>query len=78
MKEHQCITYFRVSTQKQGISGLGLDAQRSAVAKYLTGSSKTVLAEFVEIETGRVLTPWIVALNCVWHLSFARSMEPPF
>lgn len=53
MKEHQYISYLRVSSQKQGISGLGLDAQRSAVAKHLTGSSKTVLAEFVEIETGK-------------------------
>ena len=53
MKDQQYVTYYRVSTQKQGISGLGLDAQRSSVANYLLGSSKTVLAEFVEIETGK-------------------------
>ena len=53
MKEQQYVTYYRVSTQKQGTSGLGLDAQRSSVANYLLGSSKTVLAEFVEIETGK-------------------------
>jgi DNA invertase Pin-like site-specific DNA recombinase len=53
MKEQQYVTYYRVSTQKQGTSGLGLDAQRSSVANYLLGSSKTVLVEFVEIETGK-------------------------
>lgn len=53
MKELQFVTYYRVSTQKQGTSGLGLEAQRSAVANYLARSSKTVLAEFVEVETGK-------------------------
>lgn len=47
------ITYFRVSTQKQGASGLGLEAQRQAVAAYLLERDRTVLAEFVEIETGK-------------------------
>lgn len=53
MTSHNFVTYYRVSTQKQGASGLGLDAQRNLVANYLLGSSKTVLAEFVEIETGK-------------------------
>lgn len=47
------VTYYRVSTQKQGLSGLGLDAQRSAVTNYLMGADKAVLAEFVEVETGK-------------------------
>ena len=47
------ITYFRVSTVKQGASGLGLEAQRQAVITYLSGRDKTVLAEFVEVETGK-------------------------
>ncbi|MDE2175945.1 MAG: recombinase family protein [Betaproteobacteria bacterium] len=49
----QFITYFRVSTVKQGASGLGLEAQRQAVMTYLLGRDKAVLAEFVEIETGK-------------------------
>lgn len=53
MKEQQYVTYYRVSTQKQGISGLGLDAQRSSVNAYLLGSSKSVICEYVEIETGK-------------------------
>jgi DNA invertase Pin-like site-specific DNA recombinase len=47
------VTYYRVSTARQGISGLGLDAQRQTVAQFLLGGSKTVLAEFVEVETGK-------------------------
>jgi DNA invertase Pin-like site-specific DNA recombinase len=51
--ENQFVTYFRVSTVRQGISGLGLDAQRLTVSQYLTGSTRTVLNEFVEVETGK-------------------------
>jgi DNA invertase Pin-like site-specific DNA recombinase len=47
------ISYFRVSTSKQGQSGLGLEAQRQAVTAYLNGGRWTVLAEFVEIESGK-------------------------
>lgn len=44
------VTYCRVSTDKQGRSGLGLDAQRHTVMQYT--SNGNVLAEFVEIESG--------------------------
>ncbi|AMG76312.1 recombinase family protein [Sphingopyxis granuli] len=47
------ISYYRVSTQKQGRSGLGLEAQRRAVADYLNGGEWELLDEFVEIESGR-------------------------
>lgn len=53
MSHDQFVTYFRVSTARQGASGLGLDAQRQTVAQYLSGSARTVLAEFVEVETGK-------------------------
>jgi DNA invertase Pin-like site-specific DNA recombinase len=49
----QFVTYFRVSTARQGASGLGLDAQRQTVSQYLAGCSKTVLVEFLEVETGK-------------------------
>lgn len=47
------VSYLRVSTARQGRSGLGLDAQREAVNTYLNGGSWTVLASFVEVESGR-------------------------
>lgn len=53
MTQQKFVTYFRVSTQKQGASGLGLDAQRLTVSQYLSEGVRTVLTEFVEIETGK-------------------------
>ncbi|WP_342779043.1 recombinase family protein [Methylobacterium terricola] len=47
------VTYARVSTARQGRSGLGLDAQREAVRAYLNGGRWTVVGEFVEVESGR-------------------------
>jgi DNA invertase Pin-like site-specific DNA recombinase len=46
------IAYYRVSTDRQGKSGLGLEAQRQAVETYLNGGSWTLVAEFVEVESG--------------------------
>jgi DNA invertase Pin-like site-specific DNA recombinase len=47
------IAYYRVSTDRQGRSGLGLEAQRAAVGRYLASMGGTLLAEHTEVETGR-------------------------
>ena len=47
------VGYYRVSTQRQGKSGLGLEAQRKAVAAYAASHGLTVADEFTEIETGK-------------------------
>jgi DNA invertase Pin-like site-specific DNA recombinase len=47
------IAYLRVSTSKQGKSGLGMDAQRAAVKAFLNGDKWALIAEFVEVESGR-------------------------
>jgi len=49
----QFVGYYRVSTDRQGKSGLGLQAQRDAVAKYVAGSGGVVTAEFEEVESGK-------------------------
>jgi DNA invertase Pin-like site-specific DNA recombinase len=46
------ISYFRVSTARQGDSGLGLEAQRKAVVDFLNGPWE-VLGEYTEIESGK-------------------------
>jgi DNA invertase Pin-like site-specific DNA recombinase len=47
------ISYLRVSRDKQARSGLGIEAQRASVASYLNGGQWTLLAEYVETESGR-------------------------
>ena len=47
------VSYLRVSTKKQGRSGLGLEAQREKVAQYIAGAGAVLLMEFQEEETGK-------------------------
>ncbi len=47
------VSYLRVSTDSQGRSGLGLDAQRQAVAAHVVAAGGQLVAEFQEIESGK-------------------------
>lgn len=47
------VSYLRVSTERQGRSGLGLEAQRQAVARYTKDMGAELVAEFEEVETGK-------------------------
>lgn len=49
----RAIAYYRVSTQRQGRSGLGIDAQRSAVERFAEAEGFDLICEFVEVETGK-------------------------
>ncbi|MBX9847486.1 MAG: recombinase family protein [Xanthobacteraceae bacterium] len=53
MAKGRFVSYLRVSTDRQGKSGLGLEAQREAVTTYLNGGAWKLVAEFVEVESGR-------------------------
>jgi len=53
MAQGKFISYLRVSTATQGKSGLGLEAQREAVAQYLNGGEWDLVEEVVEVESGR-------------------------
>lgn len=50
---NKIISYIRVSTQKQGLSGLGMEAQEEAVKQYIKATGAKLVAEFVEVESGR-------------------------
>lgn len=49
----QIVAYLRVSTTQQGKSGLGIEAQRAAIARFCAAESYDVEAEHVEVETGK-------------------------
>src|ERR1700733_15282944 len=53
MTNGKFVSYLRVSTARQGISGLGLEAQREAVARYLNGGCWSLVQEVVEGERGK-------------------------
>jgi DNA invertase Pin-like site-specific DNA recombinase len=53
MAQGRFVAYYRVSTARQGQSGLGLDAQREAVTRYLDGGTWELAGEFTETETGK-------------------------
>lgn len=52
MQQTKFVGYYRVSTQRQGFSGLGIEAQQAAVGNYLRGRGE-LLGAFVEVESGR-------------------------
>ena len=51
--ETKFVAYYRVSTKKQGKSGLGLDAQRDTVSKFIKRNGDRIVAEFTEVESGK-------------------------
>lgn len=53
MAEGSFVSYCRVSTVRQGKSGLGLEAQREAVKGYLNGGKWSLMSEFTEVESGK-------------------------
>ena len=52
-KSNKCVSYIRVSTSGRGKSGLGIEAQRAAVARFADAEGFEIVAEHVEIETGK-------------------------
>lgn len=53
MASSDFVAYYRVSTRKQGNSGLGLSAQRDTVARYLSSGECRIIADFTEVESGK-------------------------
>ena len=46
------VLYYRVSTQKQGVDGLGINAQKKSVEQFIRNDESEIIGEFTEIETG--------------------------
>ena len=53
MNRGKFVAYYRVSTARQGQSGLGLEAQQKAVMDYLNGGDWELVGDFTEVETGK-------------------------
>ena len=53
MAKTRFVSYLRVSTARQGTSGLGLEAQRAAVAGFLNSGDWTLVEEVLEVESGK-------------------------
>jgi DNA invertase Pin-like site-specific DNA recombinase len=49
----KAIAYYRVSTKKQGESGLGLEGQRATIERFIPGSQYELVGEYIEIESGK-------------------------
>lgn len=53
MKDRKFVAYYRVSTARQGRSGLGLDAQKQSVVNFVAGERSSLIGEYTEIESGK-------------------------
>lgn len=53
----KAVSYYRVSTAKQGKSGLGLEAQRKAIEDFTSAGNWQIIGEFIEIESGKLDRP---------------------
>src|SRR5690242_15642470 len=49
----QAVAYYRVSTARQGRSGLGIEAQKEAIARFTQAEGFERIGEFIEVETGK-------------------------
>src|SRR5215210_2947233 len=73
MAEGSFVAYYRVSTERQGRSGLGLDAQRKAVEDFLNGGNWRLVDKFTEVESGKQSDrPALAKAFRAWRLHGAK------
>jgi len=73
----QAVAYYRVSTQRQGRSGLGIDAQRTAAERFAEAEGITILSEYVEVESGKGSDALDRRPQLATALSAARTAKCP-
>lgn len=71
----QCVAYFRVSTDRQGQSGLGLEAQREAVRTFVKRNDWELFGEFEEVETGKGRDAQVIRPQLAQALKMARQKK---
>lgn len=72
---NKVVSYLRVSSQEQGKSGLGIEAQRIAIARFADAEGLEILSEFVEIETGKGANALEKRPKLLAALKFAASKK---
>ena len=73
----RAVAYYRVSTKQQKRSGLGIEAQRATVARFADAEQLTIIAEFVEAETGKGADALDRRPQLAAALAAARSAKMP-
>ena len=71
------VAYIRVSTARQGKSGLGLEAQRAAVERFAEGEGLAIVKEFIEIESGKGADALNLRPKLAAALAEARKQKCP-
>jgi DNA invertase Pin-like site-specific DNA recombinase len=71
----KAVAYLRVSTQQQHRSGLGIEAQRQAIARFAEAEGIRIIAEFVEAETGKGVDAFDRRPQLAAALAAARSAK---
>jgi DNA invertase Pin-like site-specific DNA recombinase len=70
------VAYRRVSTQQQHRSGLGIEAQRAAIARFGEAEGITIIQEFVEAETGAIRRTGATTLEAITKGLNERGIRP--
>jgi DNA invertase Pin-like site-specific DNA recombinase len=73
----QIVAYYRVSTQQQGKSGLGLEAQRKAVQHFVASEAMVIAHSFVEVETGKGADALDKRPQLAAALKLAKKLKAP-
>ena len=73
----QAVAYLRVSTERQGRSGLGLEAQREIVARFAKAECVELIGEFIEVETGKGVDALERRPELAAALALARKAKCP-